>query len=394
MYPPIFPDDRAPAKYFQGRDDIRGFFAARLNHYEHLKGGSIILVTGAPGAGKSALLSALSDDASKMGWRVVQGLSPAQLASPARMAKVLDVEYKSLHTRSAQVNGKIYSHLWKSERENVPMVADILRDAARSQPLLLVLDEAQRLRTLADIPEDKKHAEAALEALHNGKIGYPLVFLAAGLDTSTKAFAALSVSRITDLNRIRLGPLDREPAKDVITDFVYGEFGCDVPDDWVEPLAQRSQGWPQHIVVYANAAGNLLAPLQRTPSSSDLEEVLKEGRSAQERYYNARAHDITYGQREAIASVIAQIPIGGTVRRREVVNALCKEYPEEVAVAKFMQALQQGILNEREDGLYGIPIPSLHWWLVEKYANGKWRGGSAWNDRSYTLCYEGEALVG
>ncbi|MCY4171592.1 MAG: hypothetical protein OXF08_08355 [Bacteroidetes bacterium] len=167
-----------------------------------------------------------------------------------------------------------------------------------------------------------------------------------------------------------------------------------MPDDWVEPLAQRSQGWPQHIVVYVNAAGNLLAPLQRPPSSSDLEEVLKEGRSAQERYYNARAHDITYGQREAIASVIAQIPIGGTVRRREVVNALSKEYPEEVAMAKFMQALQQGILNEREDGLYGIPIPSLHWWLVEKYANGKWQGGSAWNDRSYTLCYEGEALVG
>ncbi|MCY3999535.1 MAG: AAA family ATPase [Bacteroidetes bacterium] len=376
MYPPIFPDDRAPAKYFHGRDDIRGFFAARLNHYEHLRGGSIILITGAPGAGKSALLTALSDDASKMGWCVTPDLAPAQLASPARMAKVLGVEYKSLHTRSAQVDGKVYKHTWQSERENAPMVTDIIRDAARPQPLLLVLDEAQRLHTLSEIPEDKKSAEATLEAIHNGKIGHPVVFLAAGLDTSRNAFGALSVSRITDLNRVRLGPLEIESAKDVIIAYVYGEFGCDVPDDWIEPLAQQSQGWPQHLVGYANAAGNILAPLHRPPSASDLKEVLAEGCSAQERYYNACAHDITYGQREAIASVFAKIPIGGTVRKREVVNALCQEYSTELADEKFTQALYQGILNECEDGLYGIPIPSLHSWLVQKYAKGKWRVGS------------------
>ncbi len=271
----------------------------------------------------------------------------------------------------------MYKHFWQSEKEKRSGVADIIRDAASTQPLLLVLDEAQHLQTLAEIPQDKKVAEAALDALHNGKIGHPVVFLAGGLDTSRQAFGSLGISRITRANRVRLGPMDHEPAKSVIRDYVGGEFGCDVPENWLDPLASQSQGWPQHLVCYADAAGHILSTLQCAPSASDLEDALAEGRSAQKDYYNARAHDITYGQREAIASVFAKIPIGVTVRRREVVNALCKEYPKEVAEEKFKIALHQGILNEQEDGLYGIPIPSLHFWLLENYAKEKWHGGSA-----------------
>ncbi|MCY4233537.1 MAG: ATP-binding protein [Bacteroidetes bacterium] len=371
MHLPTSPDDRGPSKYFHGRDDIRTFFSGRLNHYEQLRGGSIILITGAPGAGKSALLSVLSDDASKMGWCVNTQMTPEKFANPVEMADTLGVKYKSRKTGSATLNLPVYKHFWQSEKEKSPSVSDIIRSAARAQPLLLVLDEAQHLQILAEIPQDKKVAQAVLETLHNGKIGHPVVFLAGGLDTSRQAFGSLGVSRITSANRVRLGPIDQGPAKEVIRDYVCGEFGCEVPENWLDLLASRSQGWPQHLVCYAHAAGHVLASLQRPSSTSDLEDALSEGRSAQEDYYNARAHDITYGQREAIASVFAKIPINGTVRKREVVNALHKGYSKEVAEEKFRLALHQGILNEREDGLYGIPIPSLYSWLVENYASGK-----------------------
>jgi len=282
------------------------------------------------------VLSVLTDDASKMGWRVNIQVVPDHFTSPAKMANLLGVEYKSLYTRSAHVDEKVYRDTWQSERENVSLVADVIGEAAQSKPLLLILDEAQRLQTLSDIPEDKKSAEAVFESILNGKIGYPVMFLTGGLSTSRKALAALGISRITNSNRIRVGILDQEHAKAVIVDYVHGEFDREVLANWVETLVARSQG------CHSTLSATLTQPvmyLQHAPSDSDLQDALMEGHRAQVDYYNDRAHDITYGQREALASVFAEISIGGAVRKREVVNTLCKEYPMEVAEAKFKQEL-------------------------------------------------------
>ena len=49
-------EDRGPARYFHGRGEILGSFMRQLRRAKATNGGTIILVQGPPGAGKTALL--------------------------------------------------------------------------------------------------------------------------------------------------------------------------------------------------------------------------------------------------------------------------------------------------------------------------------------------------
>ncbi|MCY4000978.1 MAG: ATP-binding protein [Bacteroidetes bacterium] len=363
----IPPNDRGPTKYFQGRGAIRKLFLSRLNQYDQSRSGSTFLITGAPGAGKSALLDVLGKDATQLGWRVKTNISPAHFARPAMMADALGVKYTPRKLGRTTLDFKILRNVWYREREKAPSVTDILHMASKRQPLLLVLDEAQHVETLADLPIDKAAATATLDAIHNGEIGFPLILLAGGLDTSEKAMSTLGVSRITAANRVRLGPMRLEEAEVVIRDYVHGEFGELVPDHWIGTISEPTHGWPQHIVCYANAVGNLLLSLGRAPKDSDLDMAIDHGRVEQVAYYAARAHDITRGQREILAHLFNQIPWEGAVRGSVVINALCEKYSVKVAEETFDRALRQGVLSQTIDGDYQVPIPSMQQWLVDEY---------------------------
>jgi len=48
-----------------------------------------------------------------------------------------------------------------------------------------------------------------------------------------------------------------------------------------------------------------------------------------------------------------------------------KEHSEEKAGELFDTILEQGIIDERKGGRYGIPIPSMHTWLLGEYGREK-----------------------
>lgn len=85
-------------------------------------------------------------------------------------------------------------------------------------------------------------------------------------------------------------------------------------------------------------------------------------------YYEDRAHDITWGQRAILARLIAEMPVGSTLSKSHVVSALAEKYSQEVAETTFTSALRQGVLSKMKGGAYGVPIPSMHRWLVDEYA--------------------------
>ena len=70
-------------------------------------------------------------------------------------------------------------------------------------PLLLTLDEAQILGMKDEFPADQINTvRHVLKSIHNGKLGRPVILIAAGLGPTTKAFGALGISRLFDLSRL------------------------------------------------------------------------------------------------------------------------------------------------------------------------------------------------
>ena len=65
-----FVPDRGPAKYFHGRKQILNDFGKVLDYSTQNKRGTIFLIQGAPGAGKTALLSECEKIAERKRWKV------------------------------------------------------------------------------------------------------------------------------------------------------------------------------------------------------------------------------------------------------------------------------------------------------------------------------------
>ena len=99
--------------------------------------------------------------------------------------------------------------------------------------------------------------------------------------------------------------------------------------------------------------------------------VLQQGRAEQIEYYKERVKGIDRRKRQALTNIFVDVPLGETMDAEDIMSALENEYPPEVAEALFNKVLERGIIDEREDGDYGIPIPSFHSWLVDEYAKDK-----------------------
>ena len=80
--------DRGPAKYFHGRTAILRTLAEWCRHAAESRSGTIFLVQGAPGAGKTALLAECAKRAQAVGWRAAR-IDPDALWDPHALRKAL-----------------------------------------------------------------------------------------------------------------------------------------------------------------------------------------------------------------------------------------------------------------------------------------------------------------
>ncbi|MCY4001531.1 MAG: hypothetical protein OXF84_12105 [Bacteroidetes bacterium] len=245
-------------------------------------------------------------------------------------------------------------------------VVDIIKKASSPGGLILVLDEAQHLAKLEGRGDNEQRAMATLDMIHNGEIGAPVILLAGGLGTTELAFESLGISRIEESCRVRLGSLDRESTCAVIRDHLVHRCGLDSPPQgWIESLADHSHGWPHHIMCYVESAKECLAASGHQSTPASLQHTLEVGRDRQIAYYNVRAHGITENQRHIIARLFAKLPLGATVGKEQILCDLEKEYSEKEAGEVFRRSLRRGVLDERANGAYAIPIPSMQKWLVD-----------------------------
>jgi len=364
---------RGRAEYFHGRDEIMDTFDAVLENYRSINEGSTFLIKGPPGAGKTALLTKLSQKAlvADDPWAVAKiGVKdlydPVSLAQALGKAYFIDAEI-AIEVGIKVVAGKVVGHV-----AGLATPTEILRHLTPETGLILVLDEAQRLRNIPNESEIHVVAEDTLDLIHNGDVGHPVMLLTAGLGTTESAYDSLGVSRFEDNCRIRLGSLDHQSTCAVIRDLIVAEGGVvKPPPSWVKDIAEHTHGWPHHIISYAGAAADHLVDINRMPTEEDLQIVLAQGRVNQIDYYQTRAKGISKKDRQILAQLFIDLPPDGTVDKEDIMFAFKEKYSVEDTCKFFENTLHRGILDERQDGDYGIPIPSLHAWLVDEYARNK-----------------------
>ncbi|MCY4170476.1 MAG: AAA family ATPase [Bacteroidetes bacterium] len=366
--------DRGPTEYFHGRKEIIDTFNSALEIFQKKKGGTIFLIQGAPGVGKTALLDVLSMQAKKRGWKTTH-IYPHALWNANELLRYLrkrskrqisglSIEGDIDNAGPANLSAEIKAPVWT--------IIKLLQK--QKKPLLLILDEAQSLGLKGNVPDDMKSVVISiLKQIHNGDLRRPVMLLAGGLGTTESALKTLGISRYVTGCTVKLGRLDKESESAVIRDWLTLAGGAvDDPTIWIDSIAEHTHGWPQHIISYIKPAIKCLKSNNYRLTDEGLEFVLESGNEFRLQYYDQRAHDIDEDHRLALAKAVMDVPIDDTMTRPAVLSSLLQSgLNQKEADDLFTRALEQGMIDQRKGGRYGIPIPYFHNWLIDEYAKRK-----------------------
>ena len=366
-YVPDYVSDRGPTEYFHGRVRILGNFDKLLKDSMDTQTGSTFLIQGAPGAGKTALLDVLSADARAQSWNVAS-IKIKDLYDPISMAQSLGESYVTDKQYAANVGIHGLGGGYSRNVAGYSSVDGLLKEEAPKEGLILVLDEAHRM---SKIPVDSERhiiTGDTLDVIHNGELSRPVILLAAGLGPTEEAFSSLGISRFKGGCFVELGGLEKESERAVIKDWLIKEGGAKGdPTPWIDQIAQKTHGWPQHISAYGDAAAKQIQSDRGEMTAAGLDVVLRVGAERREAYYRHRAKGIDRKERCSLARLIQTVSINDGLDQREIVEFLSREYGEVEAKDLFKRAVARGVLHS-QDEVYSIPIPSMQTWLISNYA--------------------------
>ncbi|MCY4205532.1 MAG: ATP-binding protein [Bacteroidetes bacterium] len=360
--------DRGPAKYFHGRTQILHDFKdlMKLAMTERI-GRTTMLIQGAPGAGKTALLEEMALDALEHRWDIVK-INLDDLYNPVHMAQTLGKPYVSRKQTAVKTDVKLLGAEYVNEVAGDSSVSRVLEKMTPNRGVLLILDEAQRVTVFSDTPDKKIQVMATLDKLHNGELPHPVILLAAGLGMSKASFGDLGISRFKGGCFIELGALGKDSERAVIHDWLVKEGGAKGdPGPWIDAIAQKTHGWPQHISAYGDAAAKQIQNDHGEMSSAGLDIVYKLGAERREKYYEQRTEEISRKERCSLARMIQNISIEDGLDEKDIEEFLSREYGSAEAKDLFKRAVKRGILHSQK-GVYTIPIPSMRTWLISNYA--------------------------
>ena len=358
-------DDRGPARYFHGRVQIRSSFDRRLKQASESCGGTTFLIQGAPGAGKSALLDVLSKQAQASKWHTVS-IKARALYDVALTARLLEEKNPQQIQRYVEADARLLKTGRISTEPGFLTVTEVLQNAHNSKRgILLVMDEAQTIAHRVG----NEALEDTLDAIHNGQIGRPVILLVGGLGLTKAAFGQLGISRFQGNCLVNLGRLSPEPERAVVRDWLEKGGGAqgDVTP-WINAITQETDGWPQHIVSFAQPAAQVIRRHNGQMTTEGLTAVLEFGRKRKEEYYHNRGAEISS---EDLALLGAYIQFRGRQmrwERHELIEVLdiVKRVEGKTAGGVLDTMLAKGVLaGDNEE--YHVPIPSMEDWLERRF---------------------------
>jgi len=327
--------DRKPPLQFVGRENT---LASIRSSIADLEGGEpqgeTQIVRGAPGSGKTALLDHLPEwlggtayvvrahtsffnDPEVLMTSVIREVDSAKL--PRRGRTTVKAGVAGLGGERTFERGALPRNFHEAERLLQP-----------KRPVAIVVDEAQNL---AD------NAAPLLQELHEGVPNFMLV--CGGLGNTEERLAELGVSRLMTGHSHALGGLSVEEQIEAIDAFMgLVDWSIEAERNrWTEELVSEAQGWPQHLANAMRAAAQEVLKANGQLEEADLKAVLHLSRAYRREYYRGRVLSFSNRELEAI------------LKSLESHEAM----PDEL----FKRALHKGVIQQRDDGDYDIPIPSM-----------------------------------
>ena len=363
-------EDRELTKFFVGREREIELIANRvqevaLKQRERVgkpAAGCTVLITGVPGAGKTALMDRLLEH-----WSIPKGNGPLgirleleDLVSRDRMAHAI---MQRLPGSLAELGRTILSSIRLDVggvsagvgiRDKEPTLRFLTR------PVVLFIDEIQALPASKEAPEVR-----ALKRLHLGDHGAPIFAVLAGLAHAKDVLADAEISRLGSLSVLPLGPLSPDEAAESAARFLDAFRVAGNRRPWPGTIARWSDGWPMHV---HNGLRSLAKELAENGGDLDRIDPLAAKRQAmafRTGYYRDRTHGAFSAHQELLARVMEDIRATGN-SESELQLLLTSHGGDSPAglVPKdaFRALLSRGLIQRRPGTAtdrYACPIPSL-----------------------------------
>ncbi len=363
------------------------------------------LIQGAPGAGKSALLTHLQSRwIVRKNAPVVVEIDPNNLRNeslvtrqianaiiPQHGAKILNtvrtieagfginlaIKAEGRVTDSEQTLNLVLEDLAQLYDENVVTVAkQLLKGCSpkcpQLRPIVVMIDEVQTFE-----PEDI----ALLRKLHNGRHGLPILAVLYGLAYSKAKLAAERISRFATSNGQShvqtLGTLNTGEAAESVRAMldsyrIKDRDHTDLPDK----IGEWCNDWPQHLFHYMAGLANQLKVNNRELARVDVAAVRSFGDQCRVQYYQDRLDVSPITQCTVLLAEVART-IGATgchladleemlENRIWKKNNVRSTMPKNMEPTEFIEAMVVAGMLHRVDTNVTIPIPSFRQYLMDR----------------------------
>lgn len=352
------------------------------------------VITGAPGAGKSALLVELQER-----WKdrtAIIDLEPHAFSDPdyalRRLARSLVSEFGRLTRARIRLNARLRGVDFFGIKVDVapsgpelPLraLADLrtaLPDEAADIPIAVFVDEAQTLAHDMEAGNASKQSSLLMD-LHSGTHGLRILPVFSGLNHTVEHLAALGVSRLGANSVHVLGCLSpTETTANLQTALrILGVEGHPAAERWLNESVARSCGWPQHITSCIKGLALALLPDDDAESLRPLtrdacRDAVAQGESSRQEYYGARLapfQDIAPALKAVVAAIREARSKGRPGVDRIAIRKAIGESAEDMRSQGMLWTIDlasvpdmlvhHGILQQapEADSLWTVPIPSL-----------------------------------
>ncbi len=414
--------DKEYALYFVGRRDVISGIEDTVDQMRRLMAGRAAsnlvgcglnlsdqrtwLVQGAPGAGKTALLSHLRQiwERRKDG-PVSVSLDPLDLEDESELTHVIANRIRSdggeilKRVRTRELAGGL--NFWgggfdfrtaETERQGAltlrdlwrlydRRLSDVIRDhlpkkirsgVSALRPVVLMVDEVQKLG-----PEGEK----LLLRIHLGRHGLPIVAVLAGLAWSQTRLAEAGISRLSQGHVRTLRTLAGAEAAEAVR-LLLEKYEIEGSGDAAiaGKIAAWSNGWPQHLHNYMRVLATELRDGKGDLAAVDENRLRAEGNRMRKDYYARRLISSSITACVNLLADVAEMIGEGGCSEPELLDLLGERVwkekqksadcmPRSMEPQEFVgEMIRAGIIHKEKRRII-IPIPSFRQHLIESRLN-------------------------